>query len=916
MKTENKKVTTLICTLCFIILAALVIFTVLPACTGDGTQTDAPTSGETVPGTDSSVIDAPDGTEPATQTDEPGDETQTDAPQSENPSETSPDDATGDLPESDTETAGEEPAETETQDPAVTVNFAIDSNMWSKCFSSPNQCKYELVQDETLGCQVLKLTVTKDNAGDPFVSFDYSNYCVRIAKSKALSADDYKYVAIKLRCEGITSANFELFYNSAKGSSTPSANNSKLVAFDNSDEGWQYILFDLSNAVWAGKINGFRLDFVTSAQSGESMYIAEIRLFKSSDEFYAMLGYTPGEDDEGYSETPEQKELVDRLLSVKDASDSTAYAKYTPVKTEKDDADLSLTFHNVTDRTAKDDNAHAATGTPSYQIRMAKNEIEGVSAVLAAAKDRSGLKVYVTDFTNSDGVTLTTDLLWGYYFDVDGQTIVDVLPPVVYAEDLKEGDLDWNNAGNHAGAYIPNYQKYNGFDIPAGTNQTFIVKAHTEADSPAGEYRATFTVRDKDGNTVKEADIFVYVWNFALPEKTSCRTLADISWFAVYANHKCYNGDNGYLYQLYYDYMLENRICGYDIPYNDNNGTFSDERVYPYLDNPRVTAFQAIGWKTDLTDGKISRAYATLSAKQEWLDKAYFYPIDEPNTAIDPQILNKINDFGKMLAENFPGYKLIVPMHLNTSVSGGDYFSYISDYVTAWCPHTFFFNTFDEYLGNRKLTYRMSRSLEKKFGTFTERMAAEQAGGDEVWWYVTRFPQDPEITLTMNTNAINYRILFWQQKLYNVDGFLYYSVTDWFDSADFAPTIDDFPGYDGPISGDGAPTVARPIGLNSKHETDSSYPFNVYGNGVLVYVGQNFGVYGPVGCYRLECVRDGIEDYEYLTLLTELYGKDTADLVIKRITTSLSVYTDDESYFNSVRNAVGSLLDSELGKKN
>ncbi|MCQ2429476.1 MAG: DUF4091 domain-containing protein [Clostridia bacterium] len=871
-----------------VLLSVLLLACLLIACDkgGDGKETSAPTDAPTEAATDDPSAGATDpATEPAT---DPAPET--DAP---------------------TEAPTEADTESEELDLSVHIRFTEKIKDSKNTFSGPNQCSYEMVPDpDNEGFYLLKLTTKGSPANDPFVTFSYANY-VKYVKAKRASATDYKYVAIRVKSESMTNGNFELFYCAGKvtGATGDCFTN---VAFDNSDPDWQYVLFDLSRANWDGNINMFRLDFTTFAGDGEVLYISGIDLFKTEEEYYKAIGFDPAGDEEAYTESPEVKAKLDELLSADDSSKSSGYYSYKGETAAKESKDLTLSFKNMTDRTAKDDNA--TPGTVSYLIRMAKNEIEGTQAVLAASKDMTGLKVYLTDFVNKDGVTLTTDLLWGYYFDVDGKDIIDPLPPVKYAEDLQPGDLDWNNAGNHAGAYIPNYQKYNGFDIKAGENQTFVIKAHTAMDTPAGEYTAVLTVKDKDGNEIKKATVYAWVWNFALSDSTACKTLADISWFAIYSNHKCFNGDDGYLYQLYYDYMLENRFCGYDIPYNDKEGTFSDSRAIAYLDNPRVTAFQAIGWKTDLTAGKASRAYQFLSAHDEWIAKSYFYPIDEPNLGVDPQILNKINSFGQLLKENFPGYKLIVPMHVNGAVSGGDYFSYVSEYVNAWCPHTFFYNTFDEYRSNRKLTYRISAALEKKLGTFPDRMAAEQAGGDEVWWYVTRFPQVPEITLTMNTASINYRILFWQQKLYNVDGFLYYSVTDWFDSADFAPTQADFPGYDGPISGDGAPTVARPIGLNSKHETDNSYPFNVYGNGVLVYVGQYFGEYGPVGCYRLECVRDGIEDFEYLTMLQNVYGKETVDQIIRRITTSLSRYTDDETYFNEVRNALGCLLEKELNK--
>lgn len=881
-----------------ILTMLLLVLTVLLAACKGGTETPDVTDPAETTGTpeDTKVPDTQPVTDPATEgeTGEPAPETQPET-QPETEPETEP------VPELNLSTS-------------VRFTEAVLAKK-KTIFSGANQCEFDLVPNpDDEGNYMLKLTTKGTTVNDPFIGFSFTKYLTAVG-AKKISADDYKYVAIKLKAENMSNGNFELFY-CAGSVSAPSGDAFGTTSYDNSDEGWQYILFDLSRAKWSGNITQFRLDFTTNAQGGETMYISAIEFLKTEEEFYKLIGFDPESGEDEYVETPEQKALIDKLLSAADSSLASAFHSYQGEKAPNESADLTLGFKSMTDRTAKADNSDK--GAVSYLLRLAKNEIEGMQAVLFADKDMKGLKLYVTDFENKDGVKLTTDLLWGYYFTVEGEEIVDPLPPVKYAEDLQPGDLDWNNGGNHGGGYIVNYQKYNGFDIKAGQNQTFVIKAHTTKDTPAGEYTALVTVKDAEGRIVKQSKVFAWVWSFALPEAPTCKTLADISWFAVYSNHLCFNGDNGYLYQLYYDYLLENGICGYDIPYNNKNGDFSDSRVLAYLNNPRVTAFQAMGWKQGTNNSQIynadavARAYNFLSQDAAWLAKSYFYPIDEPYLAVDPQILNKINQNGIVLRENFPGYKLIVPMHVNGAVAGGDYFSYVSESVTAWCPHTFFFNTFNEYLTNRKLTYRMSAALEKKLGTFPERMAKEQEGGDEVWWYVTRFPQEPEITLTMNTAAINYRLLFWQQKLYNVDGFLYYSVTDWFQNKDFMPTIKDFPGYDGPIAGDGAPYVPRPQGLNEKHETDNSYPFNVYGNGVLVYTGQYFGVYGPVGCYRLECVRDGIEDFDYLSMLVEKYGKETVDLLICRLSTSLSKYTTDEAYFNQVRNALGNLLENPV----
>ena len=64
----------------------------------------------------------------------------------------------------------------------------------------------------------------------------------------------------------------------------------------------------------------------------------------------------------------------------------------------------------------------------------------------------------------------------------------------------------------------------------------------------------------------------------------------DLSWYNIYVAHKCFEGDDSLLYKNYYDYLLENRICAYTLPY-DTAGYYTDERILQYLNNPRVVAF-------------------------------------------------------------------------------------------------------------------------------------------------------------------------------------------------------------------------------------------------------------------------------------------------------------------------------------
>ncbi|MBO4261153.1 MAG: DUF4091 domain-containing protein, partial [Clostridia bacterium] len=219
-------------------------------------------------------------------------------------------------------------------------------------------------------------------------------------------------------------------------------------------------------------------------------------------------------------------------------------------------------------------------------------------------------------------------------------------------------------------------------------------------------------------------------------------------------------------------------------------------------------------------------------------------------------------------------------------------FKYLENDVNAWCGKTYFFNTQVDKAYNSKLyTNFYGTSMEKKFGTFKDRMAAAKEKGDEVWWYITRFPHNPEITLSICDESIMHRLLFWQQKLYDVDGFLYYMCNDWGDPKEWTKK------YEHAAAG----TVV-----------------DTYGNGVLIYQGGGLPEYiekygsdgypGPIGSLRLESIRDGVDDYDYFTILDELYGEGTSDLIIKQLTVSLGSYKTDTELFNRLRTTVGNLI--------
>ena len=883
-----------------LILAAVLIIAAAAGC--KTRETDKPLPALETPGTQQTPADAtadisPTGADPSEtggETDISGTGDETPFPGgSETPEVT--EDASGCTPGTPETTPGEETAGGQTagqnatakptgtgttQGPRSATEVTFDADDALKYFTGPNDAKAELVKDSTFG-RVVKLSTTK-KTNDPFITFNYKGYMKAYGLTPA-SADTYKAVALRIRQEKCSNSSFELFYCAGSiGGAT--GGYSRTGTFDNTDSDWQYIIYDLSSANgYKGAINAFRFDFMfTAAGANESVFIGEVILAKTVDEVIGILG---GGADLNALSAADQKRAEDLIRSANDTAPAVSNAK---VNAANEDGDITLWFDHTFAKTPEE--STASTGKNTYQIRMARNEIEDCQFILASTKAKSGLTASLTEFTNGSGGKLTGEILEGYYFSgVEGKTIVDPIPPL-------KGS----------------------FDLKAGKSKTFLIKVRTSASTAAGQYKAVLTIHDKDNREIKKANVYVYVWNFTLPAASSCKILADLSWHNIYSYNPpwLYYGDDSVTYAKYYEYLLENKVNAYTMPYLNTEGDdpYTDPRIDKYLNDPRVQAFNPVSYGSDkVTDARVKASYTYLSQKPEWLKKAYFYPVDEPQ---NKGMLDSLISYANIIKKHFgSNYKLIAPMHINyalDSASTTDYFKYLENYVNVWCPHTYFYNTLAEYRNDPKLMFQYYTALlEKNLGSFKSRMAKEQAGGDEVWWYVTRFPHHPEITLSIDDSEIEHRLLFWQQKLYNVDGFLYYLVNDW-------------------KYGDVNP-------WNEKHETSNSPYYNVYGNGVLLYNGfedpngdpyqgrehaaatrealpeerrSEYNAY-PVGSMRLESVRDGADDYDYFTMLDKLYGKGTSDLIIKQITTSLGCYKVDGELYNSLRIAVGNLIASK-----
>ena len=724
------------------------------------------------------------------------------------------------------ETTVEETTANEFNDPVSPTRVTFtgqESFNWKKLLTNPNQCDYEIVKDEECG-YVLKLT-TKDGANDPFIMLDYKSYLKKFGMTAA-SADDYKYIVIKIKTENVTSDGFELFYASGKVTG-PVGGYSKVATFDQTNTGWQYVIYDLSQVdAWTGKINMFRFDFLTAPSGGgETVYVASIDLYATAEEAYRNFDVDMTRPGTG-SDLTEQK--VDGV-------------NYDKINASAEDASVLFWFDHMTEKTYRDNITPSDLHT--YVIHMAGNSIENCQIFVAPTESNKNIRIEITEMTNGQGGVLKTQLLREHYVKIGNNLVPDALPPVDGAISV---------AQNHS--------------------QGFVLKVWAEDGQAAGLYSATVNVYDADTDAcIKTANVYVKVYDFSLSEKTALKTAVQMSPWVI-SNSYAQKGMNDVsaeeIYRIYYDFMLENRISCYNLPYS-----LWDSRVIDYLNNPRVTSFSI----KESNGGDEAGAYAMLSQNPEWLEKGYFYYVDEPTNA---DLLYALQSHGDRLATTYPGYRQISPFFTNITIEGKDQISFMQPYTQIWCTKIFAFTPRDKSIisGAQYLTTVLQ---DQQYGTFEERMKAEVAGGDELWLYFCWEPNQPYANWLATGDGTEPVVTIWQCKMTDATGVLYWGSTYW--SAD-------------PYN-DLASTVIT----------------SVYGDGVLLYSGAEVGIYEAVSSFRLENIRLGIQDYQMLDMLEKQAGEQVTDEMVAMVTKDVITYTNDDDYLHAVRVLLAEKVSEALG---
>lgn len=174
-------------------------------------------------------------------------------------------------------------------------------------------------------------------------------------------------------------------------------------------------------------------------------------------------------------------------------------------------------------------------------------------------------------------------------------------------------------------------------------------------------------------------------------------------------------------------------------------------------------------------------------------------------------------------------------------------------------------------------------------------LSARRRAGEKTWLYVCCGPRPPYANFFIDEPGIDHRILFWQAWQRHCTGLLYWESNYWH----------------GMI----------PAGANEPRWPDVPWEqtkvatyreFKVNGDGFLIYPGPNWTPWPSV---RLENIRDGIEDYEYLCLLRE-YAPQSKELFVGNdISQDFTHFTKDPSVLLQRRLRIAAAIEAARRKK-
>ncbi len=432
------------------------------------------------------------------------------------------------------------------------------------------------------------------------------------------------------------------------------------------------------------------------------------------------------------------------------------------------------------------------------------------------------------------------------------------------------------------------------FDLPANETHGFWIDLYVPADAAAGEYHGVYRVAAPGGRRM-EIPVSLTVWDFTLPRTPTLVTAfgSPADRMRSYYRQRAREGkgpgpsDWTAVEEQCAQLLSENCINASPPsrmlrPVAHPDGTFGIpaaqiQALRKFVDLYHVNALQVPHPSTVVNDpdkqrGRLRAWLAAFDRAARELARPqvvfYTYLKDEPNTLADYRYVRK---WGPAIREARSVVKVLVVEQTWTAPGQGgadSAWGNLYGAVDIWCP---LFSLYHH-----------------------DSAARRQALGETIWTYTALCQGPPTPWWHIDYPLLNYRVPAWMAWRDGMKGLLYWGgMSYWRQTPD--------PWLQAPIyTGNGRPQQGK-----------RGIVFN--GEGSLVYPARAVGYAGIVPTIRLKAVREGIEDYEFLTIARRRGKGAEAERIVRRLTESWFQWDKDPDAYDKARAELAALIVSKNG---
>ena len=469
-------------------------------------------------------------------------------------------------------------------------------------------------------------------------------------------------------------------------------------------------------------------------------------------------------------------------------------------------------------------------------VLSAKNEYESAQIVMTANKSVSSYDVVINDLklTGNSNVVYSKDNVEVYnqkYIRVTTITNPQPMPLGYYPDAL----LPFDKA-----------KEYKENTIAESQNQSVFYSFYIPEDQPSGVYTGNFgLVIDGKQTTIP---VTLEVYDIDVPTAVSQKSVFRITDYFAYGELDNTQAMLNAYNEALKDFRLSSGKLVMSNSHSQEDIAYFAEMALEAAQDERASTI-VLPYKDTMLNGDrsfdqdIMKAYLralvdkSFEANYNIFPKvvSYFTSIDEPYLhATWDRAKNVIALFESIRAEISAevSRKTGVNEQLKADIAASildirclltnKHVDILDGYVETWVPHA------DDY-------HEASR----------RELYADQ---EEKWWYTCTWPKNPYPTYHIDDNLVSSRLLSWMQAEYGVTGNLYWAT-------------DIYLAYINNVY----------VYLEDYMQTADRYP-TANGDGFLFYPGAQYGIYGPLGSIRLHSIRDGLEEYEILEDISEVYA--------------------------------------------